>query len=474
MGRNAEGSGAVNTKGKIAAIYSYSKTKGLFGGASVEGSVIVERQDANRLAYGGNPSSKQILSGAFGAPDWAGALIEEIQRSIGGRWQGRDQEGERGRMGWDSPPTGRDNNGSPRGGYAFGEGLGAGGSTPQQSGRRRAGSLFGSKDNSTGEKEKPPSRPGSVSRRSSSFNPFSSSGSSTPRRAPSSESYNAGLTWDSSGPINGYTTRSRSGSSARKPPSIGEGSRRLAEPPEFHEDNELVAGNDDLLRDWEPSGDTLKRGGIETSRVQVRRIGEDENDLLGTWDASANGLAASFARISTLSKPNGNRSRSNSKPTPFTDIVEDDPLPPETRSTFTKPEWDNRNGSPFSSRIPPTSPFMPLYASQQPARLTRGDSSGPNIPLKAGLAPSSDGYARAVALHEFKATDPGDLGMKPGQVVVVLDKVGDSDWWRGRGVDGREGIFPSNYVEVVEIPKELRGGVGRGDLRARIGSLDFD
>jgi len=34
-------------------IYSASKTKGLFAGVSLEGSVIVERKDANTKFYGG-------------------------------------------------------------------------------------------------------------------------------------------------------------------------------------------------------------------------------------------------------------------------------------------------------------------------------------------------------------------------------------------------------------------------------------
>lgn len=35
LGRNAEGSGSLSSKGKLAAMYSYSKTKGLFGGEPV-------------------------------------------------------------------------------------------------------------------------------------------------------------------------------------------------------------------------------------------------------------------------------------------------------------------------------------------------------------------------------------------------------------------------------------------------------
>jgi lipid-binding SYLF domain-containing protein len=48
LGRNGEALGSVSTSGKVAAMYSYSKTRGLFGGVSLEGSVIVERQG---LAY---------------------------------------------------------------------------------------------------------------------------------------------------------------------------------------------------------------------------------------------------------------------------------------------------------------------------------------------------------------------------------------------------------------------------------------
>lgn len=76
IGRNAEGSGALNSKGKIAAMYSYSKTKGAFAGVSVEGSVIVERQDCNVKAYGPGTTATKILSGQIDTPSWAEDLID--------------------------------------------------------------------------------------------------------------------------------------------------------------------------------------------------------------------------------------------------------------------------------------------------------------------------------------------------------------------------------------------------------------
>ncbi|BGP18833.1 hypothetical protein JCM10213_003488 [Rhodosporidiobolus nylandii] len=80
LGRNVEGTGTLSSKGAIAAMYSYSRSKGLFGGASVEGSVVVERSDANSKAYGQNVTAKQLLSGAIDPPSWASPLIETITR----------------------------------------------------------------------------------------------------------------------------------------------------------------------------------------------------------------------------------------------------------------------------------------------------------------------------------------------------------------------------------------------------------
>ncbi|KAG2023136.1 SH3 domain-containing protein [Coprinopsis cinerea AmutBmut pab1-1] len=78
LGRNGEASGAVNTKGKMAAMYSYSKTRGLFGGVSLEGSVIVERQDANALAYNSPVTARMLLGGMIDPPPWATPLIQAL------------------------------------------------------------------------------------------------------------------------------------------------------------------------------------------------------------------------------------------------------------------------------------------------------------------------------------------------------------------------------------------------------------
>lgn len=54
----------------------------------------------------------------------------------------------------------------------------------------------------------------------------------------------------------------------------------------------------------------------------------------------------------------------------------------------------------------------------------------------------------AVALFTFDADQPGDLGFKKGDIIQVTRKTeSTNDWWTGI-LNGRTGIFPSNYVEM--------------------------
>jgi SH3 domain-containing YSC84-like protein 1 len=86
VGRNAEASGAANFKG-IAPIFSYSKTKGLFAGVSLEGSVLIERRDANRKFYNAPVTAKQLLTGQVPAPPTADPLYQILNtRAFSGSW----------------------------------------------------------------------------------------------------------------------------------------------------------------------------------------------------------------------------------------------------------------------------------------------------------------------------------------------------------------------------------------------------
>lgn len=78
LGRNAEVAGSAS-RSSVAAIFSYSKTKGLFAGVSLEGSVLVERRDANRKFYGQNCTAKLILSGRVDPPPECDVLFRVLE-----------------------------------------------------------------------------------------------------------------------------------------------------------------------------------------------------------------------------------------------------------------------------------------------------------------------------------------------------------------------------------------------------------
>lgn len=81
--------GTANTK-KVKPVWIYTKSKGIYGGLTVDGTVVKERTDANADFYGSNVTAAQILKGEIapqeGASKWpAGArqLIEVLKMTDG-------------------------------------------------------------------------------------------------------------------------------------------------------------------------------------------------------------------------------------------------------------------------------------------------------------------------------------------------------------------------------------------------------
>ncbi|OAA51724.1 DUF500 domain-containing protein [Metarhizium rileyi] len=81
VGRNAEAAGAASLK-SVGGIFSYSKTKGLFAGVSLEGMAIIERRDANEKLYGTRHTAQQLLSGAVPPPPAADSLMSVLNSRV--------------------------------------------------------------------------------------------------------------------------------------------------------------------------------------------------------------------------------------------------------------------------------------------------------------------------------------------------------------------------------------------------------
>jgi len=70
-----------------AALFSYSKSKGLFAGVSVEGTIIIERKDANKTFYDKEISAEEILCGKADKPSGSISVLYETVKKAEEREQ---------------------------------------------------------------------------------------------------------------------------------------------------------------------------------------------------------------------------------------------------------------------------------------------------------------------------------------------------------------------------------------------------
>ena len=78
------GGAAAETANLSADILSFSRSKGLFGGLSLEGAVVKVRSGMNEAYYGKKLSPSQILIGGRAGNPQAAGLVKEITKAAGG------------------------------------------------------------------------------------------------------------------------------------------------------------------------------------------------------------------------------------------------------------------------------------------------------------------------------------------------------------------------------------------------------
>ncbi|NWY25487.1 DBNL protein, partial [Pheucticus melanocephalus] len=55
----------------------------------------------------------------------------------------------------------------------------------------------------------------------------------------------------------------------------------------------------------------------------------------------------------------------------------------------------------------------------------------------------------ARALYDYQAADDTEISFDPENIITNIEMI-DEGWWRGFGPDGHFGMFPANYVELIE------------------------
>ncbi|XP_063849575.1 drebrin-like protein isoform X1 [Scylla paramamosain] len=69
----------------------------------------------------------------------------------------------------------------------------------------------------------------------------------------------------------------------------------------------------------------------------------------------------------------------------------------------------------------------------------------------------------ARALYDYQAADDTEITFDPSEIITNIDRI-DEGWWQGVDPDGMYGLFPANYVELINEGREGRVGGGGGGV----------
>jgi drebrin-like protein len=239
-------------------------------------------------------------------------------------------------------------------------------------------------------------------------------------------------------------------------------SREAQEEPSHHEEAEEV-----------PAHST---GGV--GALKDRFKGAAPMGAPGSTDRSApSPPPLDVASKPTSSAPRGGVAMPGFPPRPQDDDEEDTasgmpPPPPQPPRSATPPTPDDlRSGSPIQIAMPvgrgndveierpdQFSPPLPVASMNIPheSELTdepaqHGGEAAAHESLGTSHAAPGDsvGGKRALVQYDYAKAEENELELKEGEFVTNIEMV-DEDWWMGQNPHGESGLFPSNYVELVE------------------------
>ncbi|PIL29942.1 transporter [Ganoderma sinense ZZ0214-1] len=173
-----------------------------------------------------------------------------------------------------------------------------------------------------------------------------------------------------------------------------------------------------IVTDYETRrSDALER--VEALNITKRMISTFEPRSLGR-------RAPSLGRSATTSSANSAASRS-----PSTSSFKKAPPPPPSSLSGAAP-------------APPPPYTPPAPGSAAAASVLAKKAPPPPPPLKPKPRPAAQ---YVVALYDFAAQADGDLDFRAGDRIEVVERTESTeDWWTGK-LNGRQGVFPGNYVQ---------------------------
>lgn len=111
--------------------------------------------------------------------------------------------------------------------------------------------------------------------------------------------------------------------------------------------------------------------------------------------------------------------------------------------------------SPAEEQFSP--PTLPMSSVAQAASRARDVPPAPQVhDEEPARGAASGGGKRALVQYDYEKAEDNEIELREGDYVSNIDMV-DDDWWMGTNEQGETGLFPSNYVELVE---DAPGGGG--------------
>ncbi|KAJ5715696.1 uncharacterized protein N7483_012877 [Penicillium malachiteum] len=151
---------------------------------------------------------------------------------------------------------------------------------------------------------------------------------------------------------------------------------------------------------------------------------------------------------------------------PEPEVHQDLPPPPPQPRSPTPPTPPVRESSPIRVAIPVSRevadahdeqhappPAMPIESLQEaiPDERDLEDETHDlgRAAAEATVPDQSQGGFRAVVQYDYEKAEDNEIELREGELVTDIEMV-DEDWWLGVNVHGERGLFPGNYVEIVE------------------------
>ncbi|KAJ3172356.1 hypothetical protein HK101_011148, partial [Irineochytrium annulatum] len=126
--------------------------------------------------------------------------------------------------------------------------------------------------------------------------------------------------------------------------------------------------------------------------------------------------------------------------------------PRAPRTTYTHDDDDDDAPQAHNSSISRSSSHN-TFDSSRKFSYNNANSTGklsPAAPSRRSTASTPNPSRQLRVLYDFDAEGPGELTIRKGDIINLTVEI-DEGWWEGELADGSgSGMFPSNYVEVIE------------------------